>query len=70
MLARPNLNILLAEDNPVNQRMALIVLKKLGLKADTAKNGREVLVALQVHHYDLCSWISRCRKWMELKPPK
>ena len=53
MLARPNLNILLAEDNPVNQKMTLIVLKKLGLEADTAKNGREVLVALEEHHYDL-----------------
>jgi CheY-like chemotaxis protein len=53
MLARPNLNILIAEDNPVNQKMALIVLKKLGLEADTAKNGREVLVALEDHHYDL-----------------
>jgi CheY-like chemotaxis protein len=53
MLARPTLNILLAEDNPVNQRIALIILKKLGLEADTAKNGREVLVALEEHPYDL-----------------
>ena len=53
MLARPTLNILLAEDNPVNQKMALIVLKKLGLEADTAKNGQEVLVALEEHPYDL-----------------
>ncbi|NTV27755.1 MAG: response regulator [Methanothrix sp.] len=53
MLAKPTLNILLAEDNPINQKMAMIVLKKLGLEADTAKNGREVLVALEEHPYDL-----------------
>jgi CheY-like chemotaxis protein len=53
MLAGLNLNILLAEDNPVNRKMAMIALKKLGLKADTANNGREVLVALEEHHYDL-----------------
>jgi CheY-like chemotaxis protein len=53
MLARPNLNILLAEDNPVNRKVALIELRKLGLKADTAENGQEVLVALEEHHYDL-----------------
>lgn len=53
MLTRPNLNILLAEDNPVNRKVTLIALKKLGLKADTAENGQEVLVALEEHHYDL-----------------
>lgn len=53
MLARTNLNILLAEDNPVNRKVALIALKKLGLKADTAENGQEVLLALEEHHYDL-----------------
>ncbi|MBN1236610.1 MAG: response regulator [Methanotrichaceae archaeon] len=53
MLARPTLNILLAEDNPVSQKMALIVLRKLGLEADTAQNGQEVLIALEEHPYDL-----------------
>jgi len=53
MLARSNLNILLAEDNPINRKVALIALKKLGLKADTAENGQEVLLALEEHHYDL-----------------
>ncbi len=53
MLAGLNLNILLAEDNPINRKVALIALKKLGLKADTAENGQEVLVAMEEHHYDL-----------------
>ena len=46
-------NILLAEDNPVNRKMTMIVLKKLGLKADTANNGKEVLAAMVEHVYDL-----------------
>ncbi|MDD1749631.1 MAG: response regulator [Methanothrix sp.] len=53
MLTGPTLNILLAEDNPVSQKMALIILKKLGLEADTAGNGQEVLAALEAHPYDL-----------------
>jgi CheY-like chemotaxis protein len=53
MLAGSDLRILLAEDNPVNQKIALVVLSKLGLQADTAKNGLEVLVALEEHPYDL-----------------
>lgn len=32
---------------------ALIILKKLGYRADTANNGHEVLLALEDHPYDL-----------------
>ena len=46
-------SILLAEDNPVNQKMALLMLKKLGYDADKAANGREVLAALEAKSYDL-----------------
>lgn len=48
-----DLSILLAEDNPVNQRVALLMLKKLGYKADAVANGLEVLQALEHQHYDL-----------------
>ncbi|MCK7508973.1 MAG: response regulator [Desulfobacterales bacterium] len=46
-------SILLAEDNPVNQKMALLMLKKLGYHADKAGSGREVLEALEAKSYDL-----------------
>jgi len=53
MQDKTTLSILIAEDNPVNQKIALIVLKKLGYQADTAANGQEVLLALEGRSYDL-----------------
>ncbi|HSD58892.1 MAG TPA: response regulator [Methanotrichaceae archaeon] len=54
MEARPrNLRILLAEDNAVNQKVALSMLKRLGYKADVAANGLEVLQALERQTYDV-----------------
>ena len=48
-----NLQILLAEDNLVNQKVTGAMLKKLGHRADVAANGLEVLQALERQHYDL-----------------
>ncbi len=47
------LRILLAEDNAVNQKVALHILKRLGYRADLAANGHEVLDALTRQRYDL-----------------
>ena len=51
--SRANLRILLAEDNAVNQMVALRMLERLGYQADTAANGKEVLAALKSRSYDI-----------------
>jgi CheY-like chemotaxis protein len=47
------LRVLLAEDNAVNQKLALRLLERLGLRADVVGNGREVLDALSRRPYDV-----------------
>lgn len=47
------LRLLLAEDNEVNQKVTLRMLSKLGIRADIAANGLEVLQALERQPYDI-----------------
>ncbi|MDB6093949.1 MAG: multi-sensor hybrid histidine kinase [Verrucomicrobia bacterium] len=47
------LSILIAEDNLVNQRVAKLMLQRLGYDADFAGNGREAIIALEKKTYDL-----------------
>ncbi len=47
------LRILLAEDNPVNQRVAMLMLKRMGFEPDLASDGREALDALAARTYDI-----------------
>jgi PAS domain S-box-containing protein len=50
---RTQLKILLADDNAVNQQVALALLAKMGYRADVVVNGEEVLHALARERYDV-----------------
>jgi len=47
------MRVLVAEDNPVNQKLALRLLEKFGYAADLAVNGREALLRWESAPYDL-----------------
>lgn len=48
-----NINILLAEDNRINQKVATLSLKQLGFDCDVAKNGLEAFKLYEKNRYDL-----------------
>jgi signal transduction histidine kinase/CheY-like chemotaxis protein len=48
-----SISILLAEDNEVNQKVALTMLKRLNYRADVAENGLAVLTQLEKKNYDV-----------------
>ncbi|HWA10004.1 MAG TPA: response regulator [Opitutaceae bacterium] len=50
---RHPLRILVAEDNPVNSKVILLMLERIGYRADLALNGREALRQLARQPYDL-----------------
>ena len=52
-IAKMPLSILVAEDNPVNQKLLVRVLQQLGYSADLAANGKEVLKAVDKTRYNL-----------------
>jgi signal transduction histidine kinase/DNA-binding response OmpR family regulator len=53
MGARHPLRILLAEDNAVNQKLAMRILQQMGYRADLASNGIEAVESVQRQAYDV-----------------
>ena len=45
--------ILVAEDNPVNQKVALALLERMGYRAEAVANGHEAILVLEMAEYDL-----------------
>jgi signal transduction histidine kinase/ActR/RegA family two-component response regulator len=53
LVTRFPLRILVAEDNPVNQRVAISFLRKLGYQAEIVSNGREAIASVERQSYDI-----------------
>jgi signal transduction histidine kinase/CheY-like chemotaxis protein len=53
LAARHPLRILLAEDNVVNQKLALRLLQQMGYRADVAGNGVEAIESIERQRYDV-----------------
>ena len=51
--SRSTIRVLLAEDNPVNQRVMIALLAKSGVRVDVAGNGVEAIEAVRSRPYDL-----------------
>lgn len=51
--SRRRIRVLIAEDNPVNQKIGLKVLEKAGIRADAVSNGLEAIRALEMIPYDI-----------------
>ncbi|MDD1760248.1 MAG: ATP-binding protein, partial [Methanothrix sp.] len=57
-----SLSILIAEDNPSNQRVLVEMLKKMGYRPDAVSDGKEVLHALELRPFELI--------FMDIKMPE
>jgi CheY-like chemotaxis protein len=45
--------VLLVEDHPINQKLATVLLQRMGFQVDLAKDGAEAVLAAESRAYDL-----------------
>ncbi len=51
--SKRSLNILLAEDNLINQKLAISLIQRMGHKVSVAQNGRQALEAIEREKFDI-----------------
>ena len=52
-VAKPNVRVLLVEDNKVNRKVAIAILRKAGCRVDAVENGKEAIMQVRKEHYDV-----------------
>ena len=60
--AKRRLRVLLAEDNAINRKVALLLLERMGHEVDVAEDGRQAVAAVERSEYDLVL--------MDCQPPR
>jgi len=53
-LAKAKVKVLVADDNPVNQKLVKILLQKIGCEAEIVSNGKEAVEKAMANEYDVC----------------
>ncbi len=51
--AKHRIRVLVAEDNPINQKVAVRLLERMGVQADVVPDGKQAVEAVARHAYDL-----------------
>jgi CheY-like chemotaxis protein len=59
--------ILVAEDDPINQRVIQLMLQRAGYSVDVVWNGWQAVAAFHAQRYDLVLMDCRIRRWTDWK---